>query len=112
MYYWRTTRSYLEARHEVFGGPRAAPGRNPHRQIKRKPLGDVKNSFALACPVERWRRRHLSFTAAGLLDGHISETLCCAAADLGLNAAFAGREARTGFYAKFRLFRRRCNQAK
>src|ERR1700737_4438237 len=48
--------------------------------------------------VQRWRRRRLSSKTRGLLDRHISEALCLAAQDLGCDAAFAGREARTGFY--------------
>jgi len=96
--------------HEVFVGLRAAPGRDP--SPKGESPGGVQNPCALACPVQRWRRRHLRFMARGLLDRKISEALCFAATDLGFDAAFAGREARTGFDAKFRLFRRRRDQAK
>jgi hypothetical protein len=92
------------------GGLPAAPGAIPSPK-RVKPPGRCSKSFSagMAYPVQRWRRRRLSFMARGLLDRHTSEALCFAAADLGFDAAFAGRETRTGFQAKFRFFRRRRN---
>lgn len=58
------------------------------------------------------RRRRVDFMARGLLDRHTSEALCFAAPDFGFDAVLAGREARTGLYAKFRLFRRRRDHVK
>ncbi len=88
------------------------PGAIPSPKRAKLPTGNVQSLFAVACPVQRRMPRRLSFMAGGLIDRHISEAFCFAAPDLGFDAAFAGREARTGFHAKFRLFRRRRDQAK
>src|ERR1700686_5071112 len=101
-------------RHGGFGGLSAAPAHDPLAKKDEAPAWRCSKSFraGLACPVQRWRRRRLSFMARGLLDRKISEALCFAAPGLGFDAAFAGREIRTGCYAKFRLFCRRRDQAK
>jgi hypothetical protein len=57
------------------------------------------------------KKQGWNIISRGFLDRNIPEALCLAAPDLGFDAAFARCEARTGFHAKFRLFRRGGDQA-
>lgn len=90
---------------------RAAPRRGPSPK-RAKPVSGMFKVLSrwngLPGPVTEGR---LSFVARGLLDRKIPEALCLAAPNLRFDAAFAGREARTGFHPKFRLFCRGRDQA-
>lgn len=85
---------------DLWPGKIAPPAVSRHSQARSLAK---KGDFALEWPARS--------SDGGLLDRKIPEALCLAAPDLGFDAAFARREARTGFHPKFRLFRRGRDQA-